>query len=244
METKVKKRPDKSSRRLSKAEQREKSQKQILDAAEELFSKLGLYGVTLKMVADAVGVHTSLVHYYFEDKKKLFDCVVARRAPTTISRRMEALAAYEKEAADNLTVEGALRAFLDTDLDLYNGGPGWRNFGAIAGQVNNAPIWGAETMRMFDPVVLKLVEIIKKAMPDMSEEDIFWCYQFVTGALTHTLARTGRIDQLSGGLCHSDDFDAVKDRMATFMAGGFHACYERRRSSKPLVEEAPSGNDD
>jgi hypothetical protein len=43
----------------------------------------------------------------------------------------------------------------------------------------------------------------------------------VTGALLLTLARTGRIDKLSGGVCKSEDFAAVKQRMATFMAGGF-----------------------
>ena len=36
-----------------------------------------------------------------------------------------------------------------------------------------------------------------------------------------TLGRTGRIDTLSGGLCASDDFAAVKARMARFMAAGF-----------------------
>ncbi len=35
------------------------------------------------------------------------------------------------------------------------------------------------------------------------------------------LARTGRIDKLSGGLCRSDDYEAVKARMAKFMAAGF-----------------------
>jgi tetracycline repressor-like protein len=38
-----------------------------------------------------------------------------------------------------------------------------------------------------------------------------------------TLARTGRIDMLSGGVCKSEDFAAVKDRMASFMAAGFLA---------------------
>ncbi len=46
-------------------------------------------------------------------------------------------------------------------------------------------------------------------------------YHFVTGALMTTLARTGRIDKLSGGLCKSEDFAAVKARMASFMAAGF-----------------------
>ena len=40
-------------------------------------------------------------------------------------------------------------------------------------------------------------------------------------ALMVTLARTGRIDKLSGGTCKSDDFAAVKARMASFMAAGF-----------------------
>lgn len=214
----------KSSKGLPKAEQREKSQEQILDAAEELFSKYGLYGVTIKSVAEAVGVHTSLLHYYFGDKQGLFDRVIARRAPETIQSRMKALEAYEKASGDSPTVEGAFHAFLDTDLELYiSGGEGWRNFGALAGQVNNAPVWGSETMRLFDEVVLRLISILKKAMPGAAEEDIFWGYQFVTGALTHTLARTGRIDRLSNGLCRSDDFEAVKARMARFMAGGLIA---------------------
>ncbi len=73
----------------------------------------------------------------------------------------------------------------------------------------------------FDPVVLKLIDLLKKAMPDCPEEDVFWGYHFVSGALLLTLARTGRIDRLSGGLCRSDDFEAIKDRMASFMAAGF-----------------------
>ncbi|RYG08353.1 MAG: TetR family transcriptional regulator, partial [Caulobacteraceae bacterium] len=48
----------------SKAEQRAESLEQMLDAAEDLFSKHGMYGVTLKDVAQKVGVHTSLMHYY------------------------------------------------------------------------------------------------------------------------------------------------------------------------------------
>jgi hypothetical protein len=43
-----------------------------------------------------------------------------------------------------------------------------------------------------------------------------------------TLARTERIDKLSGGLCKSDDFDAVKARMARFMASGFMGICEQR----------------
>ncbi|MBU1362174.1 MAG: TetR/AcrR family transcriptional regulator [Gammaproteobacteria bacterium] len=209
----------------SKAERRAETTEQILDAAEYLFSRHGLYGVTLKDVAKSVGVHHTLVNYYFDDKQKLFDAVFDRRAEVTTQMRMKALEEYERANAGNLTVEGALHTFLDTDLDLYiNGGEGWRNYGALASQVANTPEWGAEMMdEHFDPVVLHLIGLINRALPEADKVDVFWGYHFVSGALMLTLARTGRIDKLSGGLCKSEDFRAVKARMATFMAAGFHA---------------------
>ena len=220
---------EKPARRSRKAEQRAESIEQILDAAEELFSRHGLHGVTLKDVAKQVGVHHTLLNYYFDDKKKLFDAVFARRAPVTNEARMAAMEEYDAATDGRPTVEGALHAFLDTDLDLYiNGGAGWKNYAALGAQVANTPEWGAEMMDShFDPVVLKLIDLLKRALPDCAEEDIFWGYHFVTGALMLTLARTGRIDKLSGGLARSEDFVAVKARMARFMAAGFHTICAR-----------------
>jgi len=217
-----------------KAERRADMIEQILDAAEFLFSRHGLHGVALKDVAKLIGVHHTLINYYFEDKKKLFDAVFARRAVITSERRMKLLDEYDKATAGKPSVEGALRVFLDTDLDLYiEGGEGWRNYGALGAQVANTPEWGAEMMdQHFDPVVLRLIDLLKKALPDCAEEDIFWGYHFVTGALMLTLAQTGRIDKLSGGLCRSNDYVAVKERMATFMAAGFRAVCERRKAER------------
>ncbi|WP_245836641.1 TetR/AcrR family transcriptional regulator [Sphingopyxis indica] len=220
-------------KRPTKAEQRAETMEQILDTAEQLFSKHGFYGVTLKDVAKQVGVHHTLLNYYFDDKKTLFEAVFARRAVVTIEKRMKALDDYDRAAGDSPTVEGALHAFLDTDLDLYiQGGEGWKNYGAFGAQASNSPE-GAEFMdKYFDPVVLRLIGILKKALPEADEEDIFWGYHFVTGALMLTLARTGRIDKLSHGLCRSDDYEAVKARMARFMAAGFRDICEQRRSER------------
>ena len=143
---------------------------------------------------------------------------------------MKALDEYEEACGGKPTVEGALRAFLDTDLDLYiNGGEGWKNYAKLGAQVANTPEWGADLMdEHFDPVVLRLIGLLKQgAARLLASEDIFWGYHFVTGALMLTLARTGRIDKLSGGLCRSDDFGAVKERMASFMAAGFREICKR-----------------
>ncbi len=216
-------------KRPTKAEQRAEMTEQILDAAEHLFSKDGLYGVTLKDVAKRVGVHHTLLNYYFNDKQTLFDAVIARRAGVTSSARMQALDAYEAACGGKPTLEGALHAFLDTDLDLYSqGGENWKNYGALGALMSNTPHGGELMDKHFDPVVLRLIDLLKQAMPECAEEDIFWGYHFVTGALMLTLARTGRIDRLSGGLCRSDDYDAVKARMADFMAAGFRAICRQR----------------
>ncbi|MCH3156218.1 TetR/AcrR family transcriptional regulator, partial [Listeria monocytogenes] len=89
------------------AEQRAETMELILDTAEELFSQHGLYGVTLKEVAKRVGVHHTLLNYYFADKKALFDAVFSRRAVVTSERRMKALADYEAACGGKPTVEGA-----------------------------------------------------------------------------------------------------------------------------------------
>jgi AcrR family transcriptional regulator len=140
---------------------------QILDAAEYLFSKHGLYGVTLKDVAKRVGVHHTLLNYYFNDKKTLFDEVFARRAVITSERRMKMLDEYERATDGKPTVEGALRAFLDTDLVLYiEGGEGWRNYAALGAQVAITPEWGAVTTdRHFAPVVFNVIRLFTKRLP-------------------------------------------------------------------------------
>jgi len=206
----------------TKAEQRAETLEQILDAAELLFSKHGLYGVTLRDVALKVGVHTSLMHYYFDDKFALFKAVFVRRAHVTSDRRMKALDQYEKSARGKPTVAGALHAFLDTDFDTYiAGGEGWKNYGAFGSQLSNTPEGAAMFDQYFDPVVLRLIGILRKALPDVSEEDIFWGYHFVTGSFMHSLSRSGRLDRLSNGLCRSGDLHAIRARMAEFMAAGF-----------------------
>jgi len=225
------KRPSKAKKKKAprtKAEQRAETLEQILDAAEFLFSKHGLHGVTLRDVALKVGVHTSLMHYYFEDKFALFKAVFVRRAPVTSERRMKALDQYEKSAKGKPTVAGALHAFLDTDYDLYkNGGEGWKNYGAFGSQLSNTPEGAAMFDEHFDPVVLRLIGILRKALPDVPEENIFWGYHFITGSFMHSLSRSGRLDRLSNGLCKSGDLDAVKARMADFMAQGFSALRKR-----------------
>jgi hypothetical protein len=95
--------------------------------------------------------------------------------------------------------------------------------------VNNTPAWGGETMhRFFDPVVHRFVDALKLALPDAEIRDLYWCYQFLTGSMMLTLSETGRIDQLSDGLCRSTDLAAVRARLFAYCAAGIQEVVRRQ----------------
>jgi AcrR family transcriptional regulator len=195
----------------------------ILDQAEALFARHGLHGVTVREVARASTVDPALVHYYFETKQNLFDAVFARRAEVLNEERMRSMDAYARAAGEQITVDGCVEAFLEPILrHSVLGDPRWKNYFRLIALVNNTPEWGGQMMtRHFDPVIRRLIELIRRCMPEATDEDLYWCYHFLSGALTLSLSETGRIDTLSGGVCASDDIEAIHQRMVPFIAAGF-----------------------
>jgi AcrR family transcriptional regulator len=198
----------------------------ILDAAEDLFSKHGFYGVTIREVAREAGVDTALVHYYFGSKRALFDAVFLRRAEVWNNERVDAVNRYARDPGpDGMTLEGLLEAFLRPPFQWsLKGGPGWKHYSALVAQTNANPTFGGETMaRYFDPAIRRLIELIKQVLPDAREVDLYWAYHNLSGALTLTLGETGRLDRLSGGLCRSGDLESACDYLVRFAAAGFRA---------------------
>jgi AcrR family transcriptional regulator len=203
----------------------------ILDAAEELFSVRGFYGVTVRAVASHAKVDPALAHYYFGTKQQLFDSVFVRRAAIINQERHDALDRYEREIGRRMTVEGAITAFLMPLLDPERHRDfGWKNYFALAAHANNSRDWGTEVMtHYFDPVVRRLTDMLQQILPEANREDLYWSYHMLTGSLTLTLSDTGRLDRLSNGLCDSSNIDAIAPRMIEYCAAGFKAVCKRRR---------------
>ena len=195
----------------------------LLDYAEALFADHGPHGVTVREVARRARVDPALVHYYFGTKTALFEAVFTRRAEVLNAERLRSMDAYARRAGEHISVEGAVEAFLEPILRRsVEGDPGWKNYFRLVALVNNTPEWGGEMMtRYFDPVIRRLLDILRRCMPEARDVDLFWCYHFLSGALTLSLSQTGRIDRLSGGACDSADMEALHRRMIPFIAAGF-----------------------
>jgi len=200
----------------------------LLDHAEALFARHGFHGVTIREVARLAGVDSALVHYYFETKQGLFDAVFTRRAEVLNDERMRSMDAYARAAGEGISVEGCIEAFLEPiRRRALEGDPGWKNYFRLVALVNNTYQWGGEMMtRYFDPVIRRLIDLLRGCMPQADDTNLFWCYHFLSGALTLSLSETGRIDRLSGGLCASTDVDAIYRRMVPFVAAGFRRVCE------------------
>jgi AcrR family transcriptional regulator len=195
----------------------------LMDAAERIFAKKGFHGASLRDITSAAGVDLALVNYHFGSKKQLLAAVVARRGQVLNAERLRRLAEVRLSAAPRApSTEAVVGAFLDPILDrLAHAGPGWHSYFSLLAYVNNSPEWGCKLMGdTFDAVVLEFIQAVTDSLPGSAPEDIFWGYNFLTGALTLSLAETGRLDALSNRLCRSNDVAALKARLGPYVTAG------------------------
>lgn len=209
--------------RRSNRERRGESQERILDAAEALFARSGFNGVSIKDIAQAAEVDSSLLHYYFASKAGLYSAAIARRAGEVNASRLAALQAYAAQAGENLTVAGVVRTYIEATFEFARtGGEGYLNYLTLIAQMNSTPagvIPGLENTP-FDDVVQVFIDLLRRASPASDDADLYWFYHMLSGAISLSWARTGRIDKLSGGLCRSNDFDAIADHMVAVFTHG------------------------
>jgi AcrR family transcriptional regulator len=206
----------------------------ILDAAERLFARHGFYGISVRDITEEAGVDVALVSYHFGGKRELFAAVFQRRAELLNPERLAMLEEVRRTALPGVpTLEDIVNAFTYPLLERSaRGGPGWKSYFALVAQVNNSPEWAPVLMTQhFDPLVEKFIAVLREALPGCAAREVYWGYQFLTGALTLTFAETGRIDKLSGGQCKSSDLGSVHERLAPFVAAGFRALSARANAA-------------
>lgn len=211
--------------RKSQADRREQTSNAILDTAERLFAHHGRDGVTIKAIAEEAGVDAALIHYYFTDKDGVFRAVWGRRTAVLNPVRDAAMDALEASSAGRIDIRDALDVFLRPIFETaFNNGEGWANFAAIAGAANASRYGGADLMDdYFDPIVRRFIGILRRVAPNAADRELYWFFHLLSGALTQSLAQTGRIDTLSDGLCRSSDMGSVLTTMISVFSKGFEA---------------------
>src|SRR5450631_2571981 len=70
-------------------------QLQLLDTAEHLFSRKGFDGTSVRDIAEAAGINTAMISYYFGSKEKLMEEIFERKS-INLLETVEKLLADEK----------------------------------------------------------------------------------------------------------------------------------------------------
>lgn len=206
----------------------------LMDAAEKLFARRGFHGVSLRDITGEAGVDLALVNYHFGSKKKLLAEVIERRGQVLNEERRRLLGDLKQRSAPRAPdTEAVIAAFLNPVLDrMANAGAGWHSYFALLAYVSNSPEWGCTMIgKAFDVVVREFIDALMASLPGSAPEDIYWGYNFLTGALTLSLAETGRLDQLSGGLCRSTDVAALRTKLLPYVAAGLRGLAGHARTA-------------
>ena len=197
----------------------------LLDTAETLFAQRGFYGVSVRDITQAADVDVSMVNYHFGTKQELIAAVFDRRAQVVNADRLEQLEEARRRSWPKPPApEALLQAYvIPLVRRLKENTPGWRNYFALVAEVNNSPEWSALMTQHFDPFIRQFIAAMQEALPDCTERDLYWANHFFSGAITLSLAQTGRVERLSGGLCDSSHVDELYTRLLTLFSAGFRA---------------------
>jgi AcrR family transcriptional regulator len=173
------------------------TKERILGAAETLFARHGFAGASLRQVTAAAHVNLAAVNYHFGSKDNLIEEVFRRRLDELNARRLDALKnALGKPAPDLKDVLGAfIRPALDLSLD-QGGGHAFMRVLARAYAEHD------ERLRRFlsdnyGHVLREFAAAFGHLLPHLEKEELYWRLDFITGALTHSMADFGPMKRRS-----------------------------------------------
>ena len=187
------------------------TKQKILDAAERLFAAQGYSATSLRQIIAEAGVNLASVHYHFGSKEELLHELILRKAAPVNQKRMELLDRYEASyGPEPVPPELVLDAFLTPMAEAAERN---RQFVRVMGRLIAEGLLPAIIERDFQPVVGRFLGALKKAFPELPDEEFEWRVRFMQGAMAHAMCGHGM----------EGDFLSRVEHLARFVVGGFRA---------------------
>jgi AcrR family transcriptional regulator len=199
----------------------------LLDAAELLFARWGYTGVSIRDVTDIAEMRLGNVTYYFGSKQNLYFEVLRRRAEPLARARTEALAPVRESVLNGGDfIDAVVDAYLDPALSLaMAGGPGWRNFFRLIGQVTYSGLWPDALARYFNVPAAAFIDALRGRFPAATDFQLQSAMLMMISPSMYTLARTGRVETFAQPAFASDDLDRLGPQTKRFIQGGLKALF-------------------
>lgn len=198
----------------------------ILDVAEELFGRSGYGGTTTRAIASRARTNVGQLHYYFESKRAIFEAVVARHGTEVTERRRRLLREAEARHSGGVVpldvlVDALVRPLLLAERP--DGRP--RASMQMHARLFTDPDATASAVRagIYDETNALYVAALRRTLPDVPAEVLYWRYYFMMGAYVWTLLQPGRLEAISQGRCDPADMEAAIRELVPFLCAGLAA---------------------
>jgi AcrR family transcriptional regulator len=206
----------------------------ILAAAEQLYADKGFTGTSVRAITQAAGVNTAAIHYHFGSKEALIEEMIARRAAPVNRARLAALDAIEARHPDGpLPLEDLIEAFLGPALRLRaeadDGDILPRLMARLA--MESGTVLRDVVNTVFAEIRRRFVPAFRRALPGVSEDDVFWRMHMMIGSMCFAIAVPGvhTVPCEPGRRLHTDE---VLERIVQFTAAGMRGAEAAREETK------------
>ncbi len=194
------------------------TKEKILDTAERMIGERGYAATSLRQIIAEAGVNLAAVHYHFGSKEDLLDAVVARKVTPVNEGRIARLDRVEAEAGNGpARVEQILEAFFLPTAEVAGRNPG---FVRLMGQMLAEGMMPRIVERHFQATGLRFVAALRRALPELPQEELMWRVHFMIGAMAHTMCRAPVFPEMAGD---AGDMGPRMKRLVTFLSAGFRA---------------------
>ena len=197
----------------------------ILAAAERLYADRGFGDVTLRDIVAEANVNLAAVNYHFGSKDELIAELFVTRSIATNRERLRELKAAEEEGGGRAPLDVILHALVGPTLRGCLGPENQRSTAArfmIRASIESVPPIRRIKNREIDHL-RKFAAAMRRALPDRSDEEIFWGLHFALAMAHHTIRESERLTKLSEGKCDLDDVEDIIARVVGMAMMGLNA---------------------
>ncbi|MBU2976954.1 TetR/AcrR family transcriptional regulator [Alteromonas sp. C1M14] len=186
----------------------------ILNAAETLFAQQGYAHTSMRTITTYADVNLASVNYHFGSKKNLIQQVLKRYFDILMPQFDEVLHQFEVEKGAK-GIESLFLSLVSPMMTLSQVRPnGTELFVQLLGRgyTETQGHLRRFIMTSYGATVANLIATIRRCLPDVNEDELFWRMHFALGSFVFSMASSEALTEIAQA-----DFDEQVDIKAVIM---------------------------
>lgn len=198
-----------------------KTREKIMESAEQLFAEYGYDGTSLRGIMNHANVSISLINYHFGTKEGLLKAIFESKTEIISKQRRD----WIRSGAAKGSLEEIIRGYFLPSFRNSLRHQRTNHFMRLVGRIGSDQSQVSQDMMrdFFDGFQRDFIEVLKTALPHLTETDLYWRLHCLLCILTHTINNPRRIYELSEGACDFTKVDEAFENLLPFLLEGLKA---------------------